>query len=329
MLRGKTLQLKANTPDETLVAAFKALASLPRWRILRYLGDGGRTVNEVAQALAMPPSTAAAQIKILEGANFLHTELVPASHGLQKVCTRSYDNVLACLPQAPAVPGNSVEVSMPVGAYTNFEVSPTCGLASSNSLVGYLDDPLSFYEPERIQAGLIWFRSGYLEYSFPNRLPNSAKPISLVVSMEICSEAPLHNNNWPSDITLWINNCEVGSWTCPGDFGGQRGQLTPQWWSSNDSQYGVLKRWLVNGEGAFIDGYHISALTLSDLALEHGGVITVRLGVKKSARHVGGVNLFGRAFGNYPQDLTLRLDYLPGQFDYAPGDAPNQGRGKP
>jgi predicted transcriptional regulator len=39
----------------------------------------------------------------------------------------------------------------------------------------------------------------------------------------------------------------------------------------------------------------------------------VRLGVKPDALHVGGLNLFGRSFGNYPQDLTLRLEYMPGR----------------
>ncbi len=43
------------------------------------------------------------------------------------------------------------------------------GLASDLSLVGQLNDPLSFYEPERIQARLIWSRSAYLEWSFPSR----------------------------------------------------------------------------------------------------------------------------------------------------------------
>jgi hypothetical protein len=42
-------------------------------------------------------------------------------------------------------------------------------------------------------------------------------------------------------------------------------------------------------------------------------VITVRVGVKADALHVGGINLFGSSFGNYPQDLTLRLEYAPGQ----------------
>ena len=312
MLHGKTLHLEANTSDESIVNTLKALASAPRWRILQYLADGGRSVNEVARALDMPPSTAAAQIKILEEAKFLRTELHAATHGLQKVCTRTYDNLLVHLPHAIERAENSVEVSMPIGGYSAFQVTPTCGLASSSSLIGYLDDPVSFYEPDRLEAGLVWFRSGYLDYTFPNRLPRSAKPSSLVVSMEICSEAPSHNDDWPSDITLWVNDHAVGTWTCPGDFGGQRGRLTPSWWESKDSQFGVLKRWLVNEQGSFIDGHALSSLAIADLDLASCRVITVRLGVKSDALHVGGINLFGRSFGNYPQDLTLRVDYTPG-----------------
>ena len=165
----------------------------------------------------------------------MRTELRPASHGLQKVCFRTYDSLVLQLPYLPSVPSNSVEVGMPVGAYTKFEVTPTCGLASPASVIGFLDDPISFYEPRRVEAGLVWFRSGFVEYTFPNRLQKSSVLTNVVVSAEICSEAPLHNDNWPSDITLWINGVEVGTWTCPGDFGGQRGRLTPEWWDSKDS----------------------------------------------------------------------------------------------
>jgi predicted transcriptional regulator len=289
------------------------LASEPRWRILQFLSGGSHSLSEVAHALKLPPSTAAAQIKILEDAQFLHTDVQPASHGLQKICTRTYDNIVIQLPAVPETPSGLVEVSMPIGAYTNFEVTPTCGLANDVSLIGYLDDPVSFYEPDRINAGLIWFHSGNLEYNFPNRLPEGATPRSLVLSMEVCSEAPLHNKDWPSDITLWINGHEVGTWTCPGDFGEQRGTLTPQWWDSKDSQYGVLKRWHINEDASFIDGHHLSRLTVRDLAINKQRVITVRLGVKSDALHVGGINIFGRTFGNYPQDLALRIEYTPGR----------------
>jgi predicted transcriptional regulator len=313
MLHGKTLNLESANAPEAIVTALKALASLPRWQILQHLAEGSRSINDVAAALGLPASTAAAHIKILEDAGFIHTELHPATHGLQKVCSRTYDNVVVQLPYQVTPTSHIAEVSMPVGAYVQCDVAPTCGLANDMSLIGHLDDPFSFYEPERIHAGLIWFRSGYLEYSFPNRLPESAKPLSLQVAMEICSEAPLHNNRWPSDITLWINGQEIGTWTCPSDFGGQRGRLTPGWWDSKDTQYGLLKRWLVTNDGAFIDGRSLSTCTLDDLAIHRQRLITVRLGVKADALHVGGINLFGCTFGNYPQDLALRLEYAPGQ----------------
>jgi predicted transcriptional regulator len=313
MLHGKTLHLAAVDAPETMVTTLKALASVPRWQILQRLAEGTSSISDVAAALALPASTVAAHIKILEEAGFIHTELQPATHGLQKVCSRTYDNVVVQLPYQPTSDSHVAEVSMPVGAYVHCEVQPTCGLANSTSLIGHLDDPFSFYEPERIHAGLIWFRSGYVEYHIPNRLPPSASPLSLQIAMEICSEAPLHNHHRPSDITLWINGHEIGTWTCPGDFGGQRGQLTPSWWDSKDTQYGLLKRWLITSDGTFIDGHPLSAFKLNDLALADHRLISVRLGVKPDALHVGGINLFGHAFGNYPQDVTLRLEYAPGQ----------------
>ena len=310
MLHGKSFHVDADSSDETVVSLLKALASIPRWHILQCLSEGSLTVIEVSQALDMPLSTVAAQVKILEDAGFVRTELRPASHGLQKVCFRTYDSLVLQLPYLPVMPSNSVEMTMPVGGYTSFDVTPTCGLASSISVIGYLDDPISFYEPRRVEAGLVWFRSGFVEYTFPNRLQRGAGITSMVVSAEICSEAPLHNDNWPSDITLWINGVEVGTWTCPGDFGGQRGRLTPEWWDSKDSQYGVLKRWSISPEGSFIDGYQLSRITLRDLSIESHSVITIRLGVKEDAQNVGGINIFGSGFGNYPQDITLRIEQL-------------------
>lgn len=308
MLHGKSLHVDADSPEEEIVTLLKALASVPRWRILQVLSEGSRTVIEVSQELDMPLSTVAAQIKTLEEAGLVRTEIQPASHGLQKLCSRTYDSLTLQLPYLPTETGNSIEMPMPVGAYSGFQVEPTCGLASPTSLIGYLDDPISFYEPLRVAAGLLWFRSGYVEYTFPNRLQKSSVLTSIVVSMEICSEAPLHNDNWPSDITLWLNGVEVGTWTCPGDFGGQRGRLTPEWWDSKDSQYGVLKRWMVTSEGSFIDGYPLSKVTVQDLGIESRPVITLRVGVKSDAQHVGGLNLFGSTFGNYPQDITLRIE---------------------
>ncbi|GMA58498.1 hypothetical protein GCM10025858_30010 [Alicyclobacillus sacchari] len=116
-----------------------------------------------------------------------------------------------------------IEIPMPIGNFTRFSVAPTCGLVSETSIIGELDDPASFYEPTRTSAQLVWFHKGYLEYEFPNRVPRHARISSIELTMEVCSEAPLHNPNWPSDVTVWINDVEIGTWTSPGDFGGNVG----------------------------------------------------------------------------------------------------------
>lgn len=305
----KILALDASAEGEQVVTVLKSLASEWRLRILRELGTETRSVGQIACSLGIPAVTATMHIKALEEANLIVTKLVPATRGLRKVCSRTFDQVVIDLPSLDPDPVDSVEVAMPIGAYVDFLAVPTCGLASDRALVGMIDDSASFLEPERLDAQIIWFRHGYLEYRFPYRVPPGAQPLGLQVRMEVCSEAPTHNDDCPSDITIWVNGIEIGTWTSPGDFGGDRGALTPGWWLDIDSQYGLQKRWEVNGAGTFIDGIQLSDVTLADLCLGSGSAVIVRLGVKANARNVNGINLFGRKFGNYPEDLVLRIAY--------------------
>ena len=48
------------------------------------------------------------------------------------------------------------------------EVSAPCGLCSSDGIIGLLDVPDAFLDPERMKTGLLWFTRGYIEYQFPN-----------------------------------------------------------------------------------------------------------------------------------------------------------------
>ncbi len=306
---GKTLHLDVSQPSDKTLGVLKALASEPRLRILALLGAETRSVNQLAQLLDIPLSTTSMHVKELEDAELIYTEMQPATRGQLKACSRRFDQVLLGLPPLERTEGKAVEVAMPIGAYVNFEVVPTCGLASENALIGTIDDPVSFFEPDRLKAQILWFRQGFVEYRFPYRLAPTARLETLQLRMEICSEAPTHNAQWPSDITVWINECEIGTWTSPGDFGGVRGALTPAWWLDIDTQYGQLKRWEVNQTGTFIDGLQISDVCLPDLRLGQLPATTVRIGIKAEAQHVGGLNLFGRSFGNYPEDLVLRITY--------------------
>jgi predicted transcriptional regulator len=313
----KSFHIDAAEADGTAMEMLKALSHETRISILRYLGDRVVPVNQIAQDLGLAPSTATMHIVVLEKAGLLHSEMRPASRGLQKVCARTYDELVIDLPRGERHTRGAVEHSMPIGGYSDFKVEPTCGLAATQGLIGYLDDPSSFYEPTHLTAQLLWFRAGYVEYRFPNRTPAGAPMVSLQLTAEVCSEAPLNDPDWPSDISVWINEVHLGEWTCPGDFGGTRGRLTPGWWEEKDSQYGVLKRWRVSDTGTSIDGVELSSVGLDALELRSGEPIRVRIGVRPDAQNVGGINLFGAEFGNYPQDLGLRIDYDTG---LPPGD---------
>lgn len=296
---------------ETAQAVLRALDSDNRMLIFGLLSHEGMNVSELAAALNMAPSTVSTNLKMLEEAGLLVVQYEPGTRGSQKIVAKRYDEILVRLPGvAVEAEADVVEISMPVGNYHRFEVEPTCGLSSDTKFIGMLDDVRSFYEPEHVFAQLLWFSRGFVEYDFPNNLPRGTKALELEFSAELCSEAPQYDLDWPSDITLWINGVEIGTWTSPADFGGQPGRLNPSWWPEDQTQYGMLKRWRVNGEGAFIDGERLSDAKIGDLRLEGTNHIEVRLGVKPDARNAGGINLFGRRAGNYPQDLLMRLRYL-------------------
>ncbi|MEI6801322.1 MAG: transcriptional regulator, partial [Pseudomonadota bacterium] len=174
--------------------------------------------------------------------------------------------------------------------------------------VELLDVPDTFLDPGRMSAGLIWFTRGFVEYQFPNNIKLMQGEISaLEFSMELSSEVPGTAADWPSDISFSVNQVEVGTWTSPGDYGDKRGVYTPDWWKLKGSQYGMLKSVRVTADGTFVDGMKISPLTLRDLDVDKHRSIRFRIGVNETARHPGGVNIFGRGFGNYDQDIVMRI----------------------
>ena len=91
--------------------------------------------------------------------------------------------------------------------------------------------------------------------------------------------------DWKSDITVWINGHDCGTWQCPGDFGARRGRLNPPWWESGATQYGLLTTVTVTGTSTLINNEVSSSVRLSDLSLQDNCWITVRIGNKEDAEY--------------------------------------------
>lgn len=307
--RSKLNRILTTNIDDFIHIA-KALSTELRIEMFKSLLGQAMNVVDISEKFNIPASTAAVNIKKLEDAGLIKTEIVPGTRGTQKVCAAVFSRIVVDFSYFNPPPSESCAVvSLPIGHFVDSQIQPTCGMLSEHSIIGEMDEPRSFFEPERIDAQLIWFRRGYLEYRFPNRAPRGSRIQKIELTMEVCSEAPLHNADWPSDITLWMNGKELGTWTSPGDFGGERGLLTPTWWGNENTQYGLLKTWRIDREGSYIDGRKISDLLIDQLEADEKTNITVRIGIKSDAQNDGGINLFGKKFGNYETDLQMRIYY--------------------
>jgi predicted transcriptional regulator len=203
--------------------------------------------------------------------------------------------------------GGLFQASVPLGLYTSFSVNAPCGLRAVDGVIGLLDMPDTFLDPGRVKAGLLWFTGGFVEYRFPYRSEIPAAMLrALEFSMELGSDAPGTSPDWPSEISLWVNDAEIGSWTLKSSRHRAAGPRDS--WGRYGSDHGDLTNWRVTHAGTFLDGIRISSVTLADLKLEPAQPIRLRIVVAANATHPGGVNIFGRGFGHHDQEIVMRLN---------------------
>ncbi len=310
------LQLSIQDP-KILAKICHALSTELRLQILSLLEHDTLSCLELAKKLSYPLSTISANVKILEEAGLILTELAPAKNGSKKLCSSVYLDVLIHLGMGVIIPKDSkkYEISIPIGNYMDFKVAPSCGMAILKDDGTAIDDsPFDdtnyFLNPKRVEAQLLWFRKGYVEYRIPVYDSLHLDPEYLSFSLEICSEAPGFNNVWKSDITMWVNGVEIGTWTSPGDFGDRNGKLTPSTWMEGSTQYGILTEWMVtDNKGTLLNQEPLSDVCLSQLIIQKENYITMRIGVKDTSKNIGGINIFGEKFGDYPQNIIMKIGY--------------------
>ena len=290
---------------------FKALGSDTRIQILNILLENEQmSMNQLATELNISNGALTGHIKKLEECGLINISNESAGHGNQKMCSVTQDRIIVDI-KKPIDYKNVFETEIKVGQFSRHQVWPTCGIATSESVIGEFDDIRYFNHPDRFTANILWFTKGYIEYTIPNLIPSNQRITQLSISAELSSEAPGIDNNWPSDISFYINDTKIGMWTSPGDFGDVHGMFTPQWWPQNWNQYGLLKLLVINDYGTYIDGLKISDVSTLSLRLDYSSDIRLRLAVENDSEHVGGITLYGKSFGNYDQDIRVAINYAP------------------
>lgn len=289
---------------------FRALDSETRIDIINILSKHAVTVTELADKLHYSKAVISKHVKLLIEAGIL-TEIKNTSGDkrTKKLQIKS-DNISINLPQRIFPEFRKLTYDITLGNYfSTTGITPTCGMANKHNIIERFDDPKIFLSSKRFSASLIWFSSGSVEYVLPNEIIGSRSPEMLEISFEISSEFPQSNNRWPSDITFWINDIKVGTWTVPGNFSDIRGKLTPSWWDSSYSQYGLLKHLRILKDDTGMDGQHLSDVTIDDLLLQEASTIRFKIGIDPDSKNQGGLTIFGKDFGNYPQDIKCTFYY--------------------
>jgi len=119
---------------------FKALGSEVRIEIIKLLlENNGMNMNELAGKLNITNGALTSHIKKLEDCGLIIVTNESAGHGNQKKCSVRLDKILIEL-DAQEDFKNVYQTDLKVGHFSDYEVLPTCGLASNTAIIGEVDD---------------------------------------------------------------------------------------------------------------------------------------------------------------------------------------------
>ena len=130
----------------------KALSSPVRIEILQLLYEKGMIIGDIAKELDLPASSTAFHVNILEQAGLVQMERQPGNRGTAKFCRIKADFITVNLIKKNTDIDEIFSTEMPIGAFFDCKVTPTCGLYGPNGHIGDEDSEKSFYCPDRINA---------------------------------------------------------------------------------------------------------------------------------------------------------------------------------
>lgn len=305
--KSKSANIFDDTEYQNALHFAEALSSSKRLDILKLLSTRQMTITEISKELSIPTSTVIFHLKILEKATLIRQNIVPGSKKqtltagiLTHAVNFHFENT------RPISQGETkmLVFEMPIGNYHRIQSASSVG---AYSYTGSTDLSLkSPYHTDRFFAEQIRMgKSAYVNYRFPSHFDDEL--LELNFSLEICAESPNHNNDFLSDITFWINDIEITTFTSPADFGGRKGIYSPDWVPEHVTQYGQLKTLAINHKGAYLDGMLVSSkINISNINLDQHPYLVFAVSNKKDAINNGGINLFGKHFGDFNQAIIMK-----------------------
>ncbi len=310
-----------NIEGENVARVLKALSNDLRIKILNLLAYSDMNVQTLANHLGISKTATLTHINILEESGFIKSNYFSGSVGNQRICKKVYDRLIFTFnPNKVNDEGVYYEKEVSVGNYFDFEAYAPCGIANIHRVLKNWDDPAAMCEPERVMASIVWTAFGFFEYKIPIDPLFANKSIGAIeVVMEVSAHTLIKNHSavvYPSymqpervtegisDISFWINNIEIGTYTVTAGIEADKAVYTPTWWRTTP-YYGQLVKLTINEKGSFICGKKVSDAKYSDIKRDDS-FIRLRVGIKEDAKNCSGIMIFGKNFGRYNQDILIK-----------------------
>lgn len=300
-----TLYFTNESFDQKIINFGNAISSPVRLKILRQLSSSPLTLIEVAKLNNITNSTALFHLKILQEAEIVAVRYLPGKKGKAQVFFLNHADILLTGNLTNSTTHFIHEQSVGVGYYVDAKAE-VLNVATFDKWIRLGD---RIFSNDRFSAQLLWTDGGSVSYAFENFFAKNSVVQEINFSLEICSEARFYRNDWKSDISFSVNGVDLATYTSPGDFGGVRGKLNPAWWGDENTQYGTLINLSVKHDGTYVNDRKYSEICLKDLKLNVGNKILFTVYNKENAEYYGGFNIFGKSFGNHPQDIVLTAKY--------------------
>lgn len=116
----------------------KVLSAPARLDILILLSENEElNINKLAAMMKLSTATVSLHIKKLVDAGLVQVRSTTAKHGMQKFCSLKEEKLVIDLISSSRLESKVMRTAeIRIGQYTNYEISPTCVIATANEVIG-------------------------------------------------------------------------------------------------------------------------------------------------------------------------------------------------
>ena len=285
-----------------------ALDNQVRLMILAALNAGPLTITELSKITGVPTSNIVFHVNILEKANIIKIRFFGKASIISLLTNNiNFEIRNSDVPKVVSKRKRTVDYEIPLGNYIDIKRTRKSGVdASSKDKRLEEINSENIFDSSRFNIDLFSLTSCQIIY--PLKKFKNEKIREIHISLELCSEIAFYRNDIKSEIVFYINDIELTKYTLKGDFGGRRGLLNPSWYGDSSSQYGTLIDIVVSELGVTINGELLnSKVKIDNLKLDQNPIDnTFTFGTPDYESTLSGFNLFGKSFGDYPQNIKVK-----------------------